>query len=165
MLFLMHVIHFPLRLSTCSPAKGRWFQSVPRHTFYSCKSGPQRSSYQNCVRAYGPRQRQGVTLIWTRWWAECSDDTRLWRKKLWMWRERGYHYCCCCCCLQPVSQSISQVVQFMHSHFTMQEERCCLSEMKKSSASQIHCKSNQCWGPWKQGTGDWGSWNTEIADT
>lgn len=38
-----------LRLSTRSPPEGRWVQSVPCHTFYSCQSEPQRSSHQNCV--------------------------------------------------------------------------------------------------------------------
>lgn len=69
---------------------------------------------------------------------------------------------------------------FTLSHFPMQEERCCLSEMKKHAGSQqmncleldnesmIHCGSIwscQCWVLWKQGTEDCGSWNTLIEIT
>lgn len=37
---------------------------------------------------------------------------------------------------QPVCQSIPRVVQFKPSHFPTQEERWCLSEMKKHAGSQ-----------------------------
>lgn len=80
MLFNVCNILFLPRLSTCSFIEGRWFQSVPQHTLHPCQSDPQRSSHQNCVRAYSPCQTQGMTCIWTRWKAAFSDNKGLWKR-------------------------------------------------------------------------------------
>ena len=65
--FVMRDSLSPLRLSTCSPTEGRWFQSVPSYSLHPFKSEPQRNSRQKCVRAHGRLQTQSVKWVWTRW--------------------------------------------------------------------------------------------------
>ncbi len=133
LLFVMPVLFF-LRVSTCSFIEGRWFQSVPCHTLHPCQSDPQRSPHQNCVRANGRGQTQGVTRIWTRWKAAFSDNKRLWKRRS-ECEQKERDYCRC----QPVVHFRPQVVEFTMSHFSVQEERCRLSEMKTLLANEMPC--------------------------
>ena len=156
-LYNVCTVFFFLRLSTCSPIKGRWFESVPCHALYPRQS-EERSSRQNCVRAYRHCQRQGMNDVHLNQMESCIfRQQRALETELWMWGGEGLCRCCC--------QSIPRVVQFKPSHFPTQEERWCLSEMKEHAGSQqmncleldnkslLHCGSIwscQCWGLWKR---------------